>query len=172
MFTKADIERYFLAEKNESLLFIFIGAAAIILAIIFFFFIKSNWHKGFSIPLLVIGLLQLVAGFTVYNRSDDDRKRNVYAYDMNIGELKEKELPRMETVIKKFILYHYIEFGLLLIGLVLFFAFMNKTEMQFWKGFGVALAVQAAITLSADYVAAKRAITYTNGLAGFISNTK
>lgn len=102
MFTKADIEKYFNAEKSESLLFIIIGIAAVGLALLFYFYLKSNWHKGFAIPLLVIGLLHVIAGTTVYKRCDEDRKRNVYAYDMNPGELKDKELPRMKKVNRNF----------------------------------------------------------------------
>ena len=48
MFTKADIERYFNAEKNESLLFILLGVTAILLAFVFFFYLKTNWYKGFA----------------------------------------------------------------------------------------------------------------------------
>jgi hypothetical protein len=38
MFSKADIEKYFNAEKSESGLFMTIGIAGIVIAIIFFFF--------------------------------------------------------------------------------------------------------------------------------------
>ena len=103
MFTKADIEKYFKAEKAESWVFMAIGIAGIIAAIVFFFFIKTNLYKGAAIPFLVIGLLLGAVGFTIYKRSDADRMRNVYAYDMNPSELKEKEIPRMQTVIKNFI---------------------------------------------------------------------
>ena len=45
MFTKADIEKYFNAEKQESLLFMLIGVAGIIAAFVFFFFLKTNFYK-------------------------------------------------------------------------------------------------------------------------------
>ena len=41
MFTKADIEKYFIAEKQESLVFIVVGVIALLLAIAFFFFLNS-----------------------------------------------------------------------------------------------------------------------------------
>ena len=93
MFSKTDIETYFNAEKGESLLFIIVGIAAIILAIIFFFVIKSNWYRGAAIPFVVVGMMHLIVGYTVYNRSDADRIRNTYAYDMNPSELKKKSCP-------------------------------------------------------------------------------
>src|SRR5450432_4695096 len=100
MFTKQDIEKYFLAEKQMSILFIIIGSVAVVLAIIFFFLLKTSFYKGAAVPLLLIGLIQLIAGATVFKKSDNDRIRNVYAYDMNPGQLKNEELPRMKTVVK------------------------------------------------------------------------
>jgi succinate dehydrogenase hydrophobic anchor subunit len=169
MFTKADIEKYFNAEKNESLLFIIAGITAIVLALLFFFYLKTNWHKGFAVPFLIIGLLQLVVGYTVYNRSDEDRKRNVYAYDMNPGELKEKELPRMQVVMKNFIIYRYTEIALALIGIGLLFYFKDNPDKIFWKGFGIALTILALLTLSADFFAEKRGSLYTEGIKSFVN---
>jgi drug/metabolite transporter (DMT)-like permease len=168
MFTKTDIEKYFVAEKQESLLFMLIGIAGIITAIVFFFFLKENFYKGAAIPLLLIGLLLGVIGYTVYKRSDEDRKRNVYAYDMNPAQLKEKELPRMKTVMKNFVIYRYTEIILALAGIGLFIYFRNDADKQFWKGLGLALAIMALLTLIADYAAEKRGKVYTKGIESFI----
>ncbi|MBL7732284.1 MAG: hypothetical protein JNM88_13990 [Chitinophagaceae bacterium] len=178
MFTKADIEKYFIAEKQESLLFMFIGAAGIIAAIVFYFFIKTDLCKGAAIPSLLIGLLLGVVGYTVYKRSDDDRKRNVYAYDLNPAELKDKELPRMKKVMKNFVVYRYVEIGLLLAGLAICFLFYNKVaslaggSIAFWKGLGASLAIMSALALTADYFAEKRGRVYTKGIESFISVNK
>jgi hypothetical protein len=169
MFTKTDIEKYFNAEKGESLVFIAIGIVGIIAAIIFFFFIKTNFYKGAAIPLVLVGLLLGVVGFNVYKRSDSDRIRNVYAYDANPGELKEKELPRMETVMKNFIIYRYTEIALALIGIGLFFYFKNNIDKEFWKGFGLTLTIMALLALSADYFAEKRGGIYIDGIKSFVS---
>ena len=172
MFTKADIERYFNAEKNESLLFIIIGLTAILLAFVFFFYLKTNWHKGFAIPLLIVGLLHFVAGYTVYIRSDEDRKRNVYAYDMNPDELRNKEIPRMEKVNKNFIVYRYSEIALLIVGLGLYFYFRNNTDKPFWVGLAIALAMEASISLGADFFAEKRARFYASGVKSYLDQLK
>lgn len=169
MFTKADIEKYFNAEKNESLLFIILGITAIVLALVFFFYLKTNWHKGFAIPFLIIGLLQLVVGYSVYNRSDEYRKRNVYAYDMNPDELKEKELPRMQVVMKNFIIYRYSEIALALIGFSLLFYFKDNPDKIFWKGFGTALTIMALLTLSVNFFAEKRGNIYTERIKSFVN---
>ena len=167
MFTKTDIEKYFNAEKSESLLFVIIGVAGIIAAIIFFFFIKTNFYKGAAIPLLIIGLLLGAVGFTVYKRSDTDRIKNVYAYGMNPSELKSKEVPRMQTVMKNFVIYRWVEIVMAITGIVLFFYFKNNIDNQFWKGFGITLAIMALLALTADYFAEKRGDVYIKGIEEF-----
>ena len=168
MFSKADIEKYFNAEKSESLLFVLIGIAAFITAIGFFIFLKTNFYKGAAIPLLLFGLLLSIVGYTVYKRSDADRVRNVYAYDLNPSELKQKEIPRMQTVMKNFIVYRYVEILLALVGIGLFFYFKNNDARQLWKGFGLTLTIIALLALIADYFAAQRGEVYSKGLQSFI----
>ena len=161
MLTKTDIEKYFIAEKQESLLFLGIGIAAIIIALLGVFVWKTQFWKGASIPFILIAVLQIIAGFTVYNRSDADRIRVVYALTMNPDDLKEKELPRMETVNKNFVIYRYVEIALLLVGVVLIALYKNNIDKQFIYGIAVALAIQAALMLGADFFAEKRALIYT-----------
>lgn len=168
MFTKGDIEKYFIAEKQESILFLIIGIAAFVTAIVFFFFLKTNFYKGAVIPLLLIGLLMGVVGYTIYKRSDSDRMRNVYAYDMNPSELKEKELPRMKAVMKSFIVYRYTEIFLFLVGAALYIYFIRDVKNEFWRGFGLGLAIMALVALTTDFFAEKRGKIYTKGIESFI----
>ncbi|MBL0357690.1 MAG: hypothetical protein IPP72_12770 [Chitinophagaceae bacterium] len=172
MFTKTAIEKYFNAEKSESLLFLAIGIAAIVAAIVFFFFIKANFYKGAAVPLLLVGLLLGVIGFSVYKRSDADRLRIVYAYDMNPQQLKEKEIPRMEMVMKNFVAYRYVEIILALLGIGLFFYFKNEQSKLFWKGLGAGLALMALIALTADYFAEQRGHVYLKGMKEWIGALK
>jgi hypothetical protein len=168
MFSKQDIEKYFLAEKQLGLLFIIIGSVAVVLAIIFFFLLKTSFYKGAAVPLLLIGLIQLIAGATVFKKSDNDRIRNVYAYDMNPGQLKNEELPRMQTVVKNFAVIKWAEAGLIATGLVLIFYFRTNADKAFWYGFGLTLTLQAILLFFADSSAEKRAIQYTNGIESFL----
>ena len=162
------IEKYFLAEKAESWIYMAIGIAAMLVAFIAFFFLKTAFYKGAAIPLLLIGLLLGIAGFTVNKRSDGDRIRNVYAVSMNPGELKEKELPRMEVVMKNFVVYRYFEIALAILGFGLFFYFNNNQAQSFWKGVGIALAIMALLAVTADYFAEKRGRIYLEQLNDFI----
>jgi len=75
MFTKADIEKYFISEKSASFAIVIIGVVAIVLALVFFFYLKTNWYKGVAIPFIIIGLLHVTAGYTVYKSCDEGRKK-------------------------------------------------------------------------------------------------
>jgi len=169
MFSRQDVEKYFLAEKQLGLVFIIIGAIAVVAAIVFFFLLKTAFYKGLAIPLLIIGLIQLIAGNTVYKKSDEDRKRNVYAYDMNPAQLKNEELPRMQTVIKKFVVIQWVEMALIVTGLVLLFYCRANTDKAFWYGFGIALVIQALLMFVADYAAERRAQQYIKGIESFVN---
>jgi len=161
MLTKADIEKYFIAEKQESLIFLIVGIIAISLALIFYFATKSHIYKGAALPLLILGLVQAIAGYAVYVRSDDQRVSLVYAYDMNPDQLKTVELTRMRKVNTNFLIYRWIEIGSVFAGIILIILFHRQESKAYWLGFGIALTLMAAILFFADYIAEKRAVNYT-----------
>lgn len=167
MFTKADIEKYFDGEKDESRVFLFIGVAGLLISLFFLLYGTNRFYMGAAIPLAVFGLLLAVVGFSIYKRSDSDRIRNVYAYDMNPAELKEKEIPRMKTVMRHFVIYRYTELFLLLVGIGLYVYFIRDFNNDFWRGFGFALAVMALIALPADFFAEQRGKKYLKGLEDY-----
>ncbi|MBK7305767.1 MAG: hypothetical protein IPI88_01280 [Chitinophagaceae bacterium] len=170
MFEQRDfsfIYRYFTAEKQESLLFLIVGIIAVILAVVFWFFIKSNpnFFKGAAIPLLAIGLIQMVVGYSVYSRTDKQKADIAYNIGMEpVSYVKQTELPRMKTVMKNFVIYRWVEIAFIITGLVLIFLFRSNPGKSFWYGFGIALAIQALIMLGADYFAEQRGKVYTNEL--------
>jgi hypothetical protein len=83
--------------------------------------------------------------------------------------VRQHELPRMQKVMRNFILYRYVEIFLFVAGLGLFFYFRNSPGHSFWRGFGLTLAVMTFITYVADHFAEKRGADYTNGLMNFTS---
>lgn len=174
MFQQKDLSfiyKYFIAEKQESLLFLIIGIAAILLAIVFWFFIKSNpsFFKGAAIPLLAIGLIQLVVGYTVYSRTDKQKKDIAYNIGIEpVSFVKHTELPRMEKVMTNFVIYRWVEIAFIITGLVLIFLFKSNTGKAFWYGLGMALAIQAVLMLGADYFAEKRGKLYIEELQKII----
>ncbi|MBK8784987.1 MAG: hypothetical protein IPN43_00440 [Chitinophagaceae bacterium] len=170
MFEQRDfsfIYRYFTAEKQESLLFLIVGIIAVMLAVVFWFFVKSNpnFFKGAAIPLLAIGLIQMVVGYSVYSRTDKQKADIAYNIGMEpVSYVKQTELPRMKTVMKNFVIYRWVEIAFIITGLVLIFLFRSNPGKSFWYGFGIALAIQALIMLGADYFAEQRGKVYTNEL--------
>ena len=170
MFEQKDfsfIYKYFIAEKQESLLFLIVGIIAIILAVVCWFFIKSNpsFFKGAAIPLLAIGLMQTVVGYTVYNRSDKQKADIAYNIGMEpAAYVKQVEKPRMKTVMKNFIIYRWVEIAFIVTGFILIFLFRSNPDKSFCYGFGLALAIQAVIMLGADYFAEQRGKVYIEQL--------
>lgn len=174
MFEQRDfsfIYKYFIAEKQESLLFLIVGIAAVLLAVIFWFFIKSNppFFKGAAIPLIAIGIIQIVVGYSVYNRTDKQKADIAYNIGMEpVAFVKQTELPRMKKVMKNFIIYRWVEIAFIITGLVLIFLFRLNADKTFWYGFGIALALQAVIMLGSDYFAEQRGKKYVNKLERII----
>jgi drug/metabolite transporter (DMT)-like permease len=168
MFTKADIEKYFIAEKQESLLFVILGIAAIVIALVGIFYWKTQFWKGASIPLILIAVIQIIVGYTVYARSDKQRIEMGYAFDIDPSKLQNEEMPRMEEVNKNFVTYRWIEIILCVAGVALALVYKTNPDRQLIVGIGVALAIEAALMLGADFIAAKRAVNYTTGLKTFL----
>lgn len=168
MFTKSDIEKYFIAEKQESLVFVVIGVLAVAAAIYFFFFHQGGFGKGIAIPLILIAAIQIAVGVTVYRRSDQQRIDNVYCYDLDPSKLRNEEVPRMIVVMKNFTIYRWVEIGLALAGIALVVLFRNNPERVFWYGLGLGLAIQAVLMLGADYFAERRGQIYLEGLKSFL----
>ncbi len=174
MFEQRDfnfIYKYFIAEKQESLLFLIVGIAAIMLAIIFFIFIRSNplFYKGAAIPLLAIGIVQCVVGFTVYSRSNKQMNEVAYNIGMEpVSYTRTQELPRMETVMKNFVIYRWVEIALIVTGIVLIFLFRANPDRSFWYGLGITLAIQAFLMLGADFFAERRGGVYTEELENLV----
>ena len=176
MFQQRDfsfIYKYFTGEKQESLLFLFIGIAAVLLAVACWFFIKSNpsFYKGAAIPLLAIGLVQIVVGYSVYTKTD--KQKAIIAYNIGLEPtvfVKQTEMPRMKTVMKNFIFYRWVEIAFIIAGLVLIFLYKSNVDKAFWYGLGLALTIQAAIMLGADYFAECRGEVYMNELKKVIAD--
>ena len=168
MFSKADIEQYFSAEKQGSLFFLSVGIVAVIAAFILFFVLKTPFFKGAAIPMIIAGLIAGTIGFTIYKRSDDDRIRNVYAYDLNPDELKQKEYPRMQKVMKSFRVIIVAEMLLLLVGAFLYFYFRQQEAKQFVCGLGFGLLLMCITALILDVQAQRRAAVYMKGLQSYV----
>ena len=155
------IRDYFNAEKFESLFFIFAGILAIGLSIYFWFVLKEAFYRGIAVPLVLVAAIQITVGTTVYLRSPKDiiRVENILAKAPK--KVQSEEIPRMETVMKNFVIYRYVEIALILLGIGLFYF---SPHQSFLRGIGLGLMVQAGVMLFLDYFAESRGIEYLNFL--------
>ena len=151
------IKSYFMAEKSESLFFIVIGLFTISFSAYTLWRWGDTFYKGFAIPVILIGLIQIVVGGTVYFRTDKQIADLKATFESEKYAFKSMEKPRMELVMKNFSLYKKIEVAFVVIGLLLIFLVPAK---EFWLGIGVGLLLQGAIMLTADIFAERRGTTY------------
>ena len=152
---------YFVAEKQESMIFVAVGLLAIGLSV----WLWMNGHrlKFMAYPLVVIALMQLVVGGTVYLRTDSQVSTLIAQIHLNPAALKAEETLRMQTVMKNFSIYKAIEMLLLVFGVGMI-AFMQRNDMA--AGIGVGLVLQAAFTLTLDIFAEARGADYLSAIQG------
>ena len=149
------MSNYFVAEKQESVIFVVVG----LLAIGFSLWLWMNGHrlKSMAYPLVVIGLMQIVVGSTVYLRTDSQVSTLSAQLRVNPAALKPEETARMETVMKNFSIYKAMEMLLLIMGVGMI-TFFQRHDMA--AGIGVGLVLQAAFTLTLDIFAETRGADY------------
>ena len=116
-----------------------------------------------AIPLLVIGFIQLSVGISVYNRSYKDIERVNHFAKQEPQNIQTVEIPRMEVVMKNFIIYKWIEIILMIGAIVLFIAFY-KSSQTYWKGLALSLLIQASMMLCLDMIAEHRGQIYMEQL--------
>jgi hypothetical protein len=150
---------YFVAEKQESVIFVVVG----LLAIGFSLWLWVNGHrlKSMAYPLVVIALMQIVVGSTIYLRTDSQLTTLSTQLQVNPATLKTEETARMETVMKNFSIYKTIEMMLLIIGVGMI-AFFQRYDVA--AGVGVGLVLQAAFTLTLDIFAEARGSDYLSAV--------
>lgn len=151
------IEKYFNAEKSESILFVLVGVMAILFATYFFTKLKQPIYNGMAYPFIAVAMIQIVVGGSIFVRSPKDILRVNHIVGNERLKIQAEEIPRMETVMKNFVLYRWIEISLIVLGIILFFIFPNSS---FWRGVGIGLIIQAGFMLLLDYFAERRGSIY------------
>lgn len=154
-----DMSSYFVAEKQESVIFVVVGLLAIGLSL----WLWMNGHrlKSMAFPLVVIALMQIVVGSTVYLRTDSQLSTLNAQLQTNPAALKTEETARMKTVMKNFSIYKAIELLLLIIGVGMIAFFQRHNVVA---GIGVGLVLQSAFTLALDVFAEARGAEYLSAI--------
>jgi hypothetical protein len=160
------IPDYFKPEKYEALLFILISAALIAFSSYAILKFGDSFYEGLAIPFILIALVQIVIGSTVFFRTDKQISTLKTLYKEHPKTFDEQELSRIIPVNKNFIIYRNIELAFVVIGLGLFFILREK---DFWYGIGVGMFIQGAVMLSLDMFAERRGHIYQNQLKAIAS---
>ena len=163
------IKTYFTAEKNESLIFILFGVLTIGFSVYALVKWGDSFYRGFAIPAILIGIIQIVVGSTVYFRTDQQIIQIETLYRQDKAAFKSTEGPRMDTVMKNFSIYKVVEIAFVIIGLLLIFVAASK---EFWLGIGVGMLLQGALMLTADVFAERRRKEYIQAMDRVAEATK
>ena len=147
--------RYFAGERAESALLLLCAAAAAAL---------SGWlvavrspYRAMAWPLLLIGLVQLVVGATIFLRTRAQAARLAERLRSSPSTYKTEETSRMRRVQRRFVLYKRIEIVLLALGLA--FASVEGYGRTLYA-VGMGLMLEAGLMLALDLVAERRGQRY------------
>ena len=159
-----DMSSYFVAEKQESIIFIVVGLLAIGLSL----WLLMNGHrlKSMAYPLVIVALMQIAVGGTVYLRTDRQISTLSAQLQVDPVSFKAEETTRMRTVMKNFSVYKTIEILLLMVGIGMI-AFLQRYD--FAAGIGIGLILQAAFTLTLDIFAETRGADYLSAVQRLIT---
>ena len=159
------VVKYFNGEKAESYVFILLGVIAFAMALYCIFALKSSFWKGVAIPFLLVALLECIVGYTIVTRSPKDLERVESCIQNKPKGLKTLEIPRMEKVMRNFMIFRHVEIALIILGITLMYSYKNDT---FLKGIGLGLFIQGSIVLSLDFFAERRGYIYLEYLKELI----
>ena len=120
------------------------------------------WTSGhrlrfMAVPLVVIALMQLVVGTTVYLRTETQLQSLVTQSQSAPAQFKQEEVRRMQTVMKNFNIYKTVEMVLLVVGVCLI-GLLQRFDIA--AGVGAGLVLQASFTLALDMFAEARGQDY------------
>lgn len=160
------MREYFSGETRESFVFMAAGAASLGAAVPLFLE-HGTVGRPMSVPLAVMGVVELVLGVGLFARTP----RQVAALSEQLGgapgAYKEEESRRMAGVMRGFQLYRLVELTLATTG-----AFMAGIgyvrEAPTVCGVGLGLLVEAVTLLALDFFAEERGRKYSALLADFM----
>ena len=150
-----EMTEYFAGEKQESLLFMAAGLIAIGVAV--WLWTSGHRLRFMAVPLVVIALMQLVVGTTVYLRTETQWQSLVTQSQSAPAQFKQEEVRRMQTVMKNFNIYKTVEMVLLVVGVCLI-GLLQRFDIA--AGVGAGLVLQASFTLALDMFAEARGQDY------------
>jgi cation transport ATPase len=151
---------YFAGEKAEAFWILAAGIFSLGCAIVLWFVAREPFARGLAMALLIMAGLGLSVGGTVYFRSDKQSQQLIEQQRTSPAQFAAEEGPRMQQVVRSFAQYR-IGYAVAVL-LALFFVYvMGKPSQQ---GFAVGLLLLAALGLTIDFFAQRRAEQYLQAL--------
>ena len=167
MFKQSDIEKYFSEFKNEQVFLMVLGGVALIIAVVFYAALKTNWYRGFALPMAVFALLNIGAGFSNYKKADALKVRNIYNYDLHPELLKMKELPRIIEMNQNFTVLIYVNTSIIFAAAFIFFYFKKKEGSEYYMGVAASLFIVAVLSVIMYSVIKSKSKEYEKGIVEF-----
>jgi len=151
---------YFAGEKAEAFWILTAGVVSLLGAIVLWFVARDQFARGLALALLIMAGLGLSVGGTVYFRSDAQSQQLLEQQRTNPSQFAAEEGPRIQQVARSFGQYR-IGYAVAVL-LALFFVFVMGKPSQ--HGFAVGLLLLAALGLTIDFFAERRAEQYLQAL--------
>jgi hypothetical protein len=151
---------YSASEKAEACWILAAGIASLVAAIVLWFVAREPFARGLAMALLIMAGLGIGVGGTVYFRSDAQAQQLVEQQRTTPTQFATEEGPRIRQVVKSFAQYRLGYAAAVL--LALFFVFVLGKPSQ--HGFAVGLLLLAALGLTIDFFAERRAEHYLQAL--------
>ncbi len=155
------ILKFYKAHNAQGLLFIIIGFIAIIISLLFVFNVNNVFSNGITLPLFIIGILQVYFGINTYKNTPIHLLLVQGFVKENQASMSNIEIP----FIYKEILFQkkMINIFLFLNALAVLFIFIFNNTL-FLQGIGIGLFIQSLIVITANYFAAQRSQIYLKWL--------
>ncbi|MDO8366860.1 MAG: hypothetical protein Q7T20_08700 [Saprospiraceae bacterium] len=153
------IQSYFQAEKLGGFIAMAIGITACAVGGGVLLSAGAPFYTGLSIPLVVVGIVQIMVGATVARRSDFQADDLEKLLSDSPAEFRKLESPRMEAVLRNFIRIKWLEVVFIVLGLAII---LLNPELSFTKGLGVGMFAQGLIMLLFDFFAERRGRAYAD----------
>ena len=151
---------YFAGEKAEAFWILAAGVVSLVGAGVLWFVAREPFARGLALALLIMAGLGLSVGGTVFWRSDAQSQQLIEQQRTNPSQFIAAEGPRIQQVVKSFAQYR-IGYAVAVL-LALFFVFVMGKPSQ--HGFAVGLLLLAALGLTIDFFAERRAQLYLQAL--------
>lgn len=153
------IESYFAAEKRGGLMALTIGIFACTVGGGILLSAGAPFYTGLSIPLILIGFVEMMVGTTVARRSDQQTQDLEKLLAESPAEFRREEGARMEKILRSFTRFKWIETAFIVLGLAIILA---NEVINFTKGLGAGLFAQGVVMLIFDIFAEKRSRAYAD----------